>query len=177
MFCRNHFTKKILPFINPLIVLKRRICISNLYNCPVDQYWIQHFLERLSFISACKTRQDFAANISECSPMINTLRPWQNGPHFADIFKRIFLNENYLFHLYFTVICSQGSNYQYVSIGSDDGLAPIRPQWVKIGWTYWSRWDIFLNWWEVGMVRVLILNRTEKSRPDSINASPGLTGL
>ena len=40
----------------------------------------------------------------------------------------------------FTEICSQGSNYQFTSIGSDDGLVPNRRQgifWTKGGLIYW----------------------------------------
>ena len=58
---------------------------------------------------------------------VNPLRPWQDGHNFADILKRIFMK---LFHVYLnsTEIWTKGSNYQYISIGSDDGLAPIRRQ-------------------------------------------------
>ena len=47
-----------------------------------------------------------------------------------------------LLHFYsnFIAICSQASKYQYVSIGSDDGLAPNRRQaitWTNTGPVYW----------------------------------------
>ena len=58
----------------------------------------------------------------------NTLRPRQNGSHFADdLFKCIFLNENVWISIkHFTEICPLGANLQYYSIGSDNGLAPTR---------------------------------------------------
>ena len=43
------------------------------------------------------------------------------------------------FNSNFTEICSQGSNYQYASTGSDYGLAPVRHQafiWTKGGLVY-----------------------------------------
>ena len=47
--------------------------------------------------------------------VVNTLRPRQNGRHFADdTFKRIF--------------CSYESNWQYASIVLDNGIAPIKRQ-------------------------------------------------
>ena len=42
-----------------------------------------------------------------------------------DIFKCIFLNENFEFQRKFEV-CSLGSNWKYVRIGSDNGLIPRR---------------------------------------------------
>ena len=46
------------------------------------------------------------------TPLVNTLRPRQNGCHFPDdIFKCILLNENVCnFALNFTEVCSSGSN-------------------------------------------------------------------
>ena len=44
------------------------------------------------------------------------------------------------FHSIVSEICSHGSNYQYASIGSDDGLAPIRGQaiiWTNGDLVYW----------------------------------------
>ena len=65
---------------------------------------------------------------------LNTLRPRQNGRHFADdTFKRIFLMKMLEFWLNFTEVCSQRSNKQYSSIGSGNGLAPTRRQ--AINWT------------------------------------------
>ena len=61
---------------------------------------------------------------------LNTLRLRENGHHLADdIFKCIFRNLDYNI----TEVCSQGTNWQYVSIGLDDGLAPNRCQ--VIIWT------------------------------------------
>ena len=59
-----------------------------------------------------------------------TLRPRQNGRHFPeDIFKCIFFNENLEFRLEIhRSLLLKGSNYQYRSIGSDDGFAPTRRQ-------------------------------------------------
>ena len=63
---------------------------------------------------------------------INILRPWQNGRHFADdIFKCIFMNENVWIAIGISLkFVTRGLevNSQYSSIGSDNGLAPIRRQ-------------------------------------------------
>ena len=59
--------------------------------------------------------------------LFNTLKPRQHGRHFADgIFKSIFLNENVSIGIKISEVCSQGSNQQYSSIGSDNGLVPSR---------------------------------------------------
>ena len=50
--------------------------------------------------------------------------------------KRKFINFNYNF----TEVCSHGSNQQYSSTGSDNGLAPERQQaiiWTNDGLLYW----------------------------------------
>ena len=66
------------------------------------------------------------APLEMVSTFINTLRPRQNGRHFADdIVKRIFDNENVY-----------GSNRKYPSIATDNGLAPSRQQaiiWTNAG--------------------------------------------
>ena len=70
----------------------------------------------------------------------NTLSTRQNVRHFAeDIFKCIFFNENN-FNSNFIEVCCQGSNYQYASIGSENGLALNRQLaiiWTKGGLVYW----------------------------------------
>ena len=75
--------------------------------------------------------------------VINTLRWRQNGHHFPDdIFKWIFLNENTWISIKIEV-CSQGSNQQYSSIGSDYGLALVRWQtiiWTNEGLVYWCKY-------------------------------------
>ena len=73
---------------------------------------------------------------------LDTLRPRQDGRHFADdIFKCIFMNENFwILKLNFTEICSLGCNWQYGGIGSDNGLVQIRQQdiiWSNDGMFYW----------------------------------------
>ena len=72
--------------------------------------------------------------ICKCQPFcsgLNTLRSRQNGWHFADnIFQHNFFNEKWL----------QGSNWQYTSFGSDDGLAPFR--WQATIWTN----DDIIHW-------------------------------
>ena len=50
-----------------------------------------------------------------------------------DIFKCIFLNENYRIPTNFTEICSHESNWHKASTGSGNGLAPNRRQ--AIIWT------------------------------------------
>ena len=71
---------------------------------------------------------------------INTLRPTQNSRHFADnTFKCIFFNDNLNFEWNFTEICSLWFDWQYDSIGSDNGLAPNRRQaitWTNVGMFY-----------------------------------------
>ena len=63
---------------------------------------------------------------------INTLMLTQDGRHFAnDVFKHNFWNEN--FWISDIQMCSLGSNWQYIIIGSDNGLAPNRQQ--AIIWT------------------------------------------
>ena len=58
----------------------------------------------------------------------------QNGGHFTDdIFKRIFYWRYLCFDLNFTESCSWWSNWYYVSIGSGNGLSPIRQ---AIAWTH-----------------------------------------
>ena len=58
--------------------------------------------------------------------MANSLRPIQNGRHFAGvIFKRILLNKKVQILI---KICSPWFNWQLISIGSDNGFARIRRQ-------------------------------------------------
>ena len=68
---------------------------------------------------------------------VSTLRPRQNSRHFPDdIFKCILLNENCIFIKNVIEICSQGSNLQYPSIASDNGLLLVRRQaiiWINDG--------------------------------------------
>ena len=65
---------------------------------------------------------------------VNTLRLRHNCRHFAyDNFKCIFFNKTYQFRLSFTEVCSQGSNQQYVGLGSGNGLAQNKRQ--AIIWT------------------------------------------
>ena len=56
---------------------------------------------------------------------INTLKPEQNGQHFSDDIC-VFLKEN--FYQTFTEVCSLWYNWDKVSIGSVNGLAPNRWQ-------------------------------------------------
>ena len=67
---------------------------------------------------------------------INTLKPTQNGRHFADgILECIFLNV-WILMKNFSEVCSWKSNWQYSSIGSDNGLALNRQQaivWINDG--------------------------------------------
>ena len=73
---------------------------------------------------------------------VNTLRPRPNGCYFADdIFKCFSLIENLWFFYYnFTEICFLGSDWQYGSIGSDNGLASNTHQAIILtndGLGYW----------------------------------------
>ena len=54
--------------------------------------------------------------------------------------------KTFQFQINFTEICSLGSNRQYGSIGSDNGLAPNRRQviiWTKDGMFYWYTFTSF----------------------------------
>ena len=79
------------------------------------------------------------------------MRLRRKGLHFTDdIFRCIFLNKYFwIFKRNFTEICSLGSNWQYDSIGSDNGLALKRRQaiiWSNVGMFYWPIYvSIFIN--------------------------------
>ena len=65
---------------------------------------------------------------------INSSSLGQNGHHFADIFKCIFLNDSIRIAIKISQkFVSVGSDWQEVSIGSGNGLAPNRQQ--AITWT------------------------------------------
>ena len=67
---------------------------------------------------------------------VNTLRPRQNGCHFADDILKMHCHQWKIIHFNwnYTAICSYGFNEQYFGICFDNGLAPIRRQ--AIIWTY-----------------------------------------
>ena len=74
-----------------------------------------------------------------------TLRPRQNGRHFAiwqmAYSKAISGRKMFEFRINFTEICSQVSKWQNTSIGSDNGLVPIRQRaiiWNNDGFDYSS---------------------------------------
>ena len=74
--------------------------------------------------------------------LVYTLRARWNGCHFADnIFKCIFLMKTLILTTILPKrIYSPGSNWQYGSISSDNGLAPNRRQaiiWTNDGIGYW----------------------------------------
>ena len=62
----------------------------------------------------------------------NPLTHWGQGK-MAYIFQTTFLYAFSWMKMYEFWLCSQGSNQQYSSTGSDDGLRPTRPQ--AIIWT------------------------------------------
>ena len=90
---------------------------------------------------------------------INTLRPIQNGCHFADnVFKCIFLNENFWISNNISLKCVPCG--QIDNISSDNGLAPNRREaiiWTNNGlvnlriyashglneWTHWSLGNLY----------------------------------
>ena len=87
---------------------------------------------------------------------VNTLRPRQNGRYFPDnIFKWIFFKWKVLHSEYnLTGVCSQWSNWQYPSIGSDNSLTPNRRHpiiWTIDGLDWWRKYaSLRLNlnqWW------------------------------
>ena len=60
---------------------------------------------------------------------VNSSPPGQNGRHFPDdIFKCIFMNEKFCIFIQISLKFFLRSNQQYSSIGSENGLAPIRRQ-------------------------------------------------
>ena len=71
--------------------------------------------------------------------LIDTLRQRQNVCHLANnIFKCPSLNENFWINI--SLKCSSPSNWQYVIIGSDNGLAQNRQQaiiWTNDGLVCW----------------------------------------
>ena len=73
-------------------------------------------------------------HIEHRSETFNILRATQSLRQFNDdIFTCIFLNENIYFDYEFPEVCYQGSNLQYSTIGSNNGLAPSRRE--AIIWT------------------------------------------
>ena len=69
------------------------------------------------------------------------IKLWKNDRRFAnDIFKCISLEKKSLYSdINFIEVCSQWSNWQNVTIGSDNGLAPNRRQaiiWTNNGLVY-----------------------------------------
>ena len=76
--------------------------------------------------------------LTMCFAKLNTLRPRQDGRHFPDdIFKCIFLNENARISLKKSLKFVPKVRINNPSIGSDNGLAPIRRQAIivtKDGW-------------------------------------------
>ena len=76
------------------------------------------------------------------SRWVNSLRPRQNVFQFADdIFKHISLNGNFwIWNKISLKYVSLGGNWQFGSIGSDNGLVPNRHQaiiWNNDGMFYW----------------------------------------
>ena len=72
----------------------------------------------------------------------NTLRSRQNRHHFADnIFQCVFLNENCCILIELSLkFVTKCSIHKICSIGSDNGMAPIRRQaiiWINDGLVYW----------------------------------------
>ena len=65
---------------------------------------------------------------------VNTLRPKQNGSHFADIiFKRILLNENVWISINISLFLPKGQINNIPALVPEKGLSPGRPQ--AIIWT------------------------------------------
>ena len=57
--------------------------------------WQSQAIRRQDINCFCSSGGSYHSSVSDWSLLINTLRPRQNGRHFADdIFKRIFVNEN-----------------------------------------------------------------------------------
>ena len=97
--------------------------------------------------------------ISNAYEYLNTLRPRQNGRHFADdIFIPSLEWKCMNFALNFIEICSYGSNQQYSIIGSDNGFAPTGQQaviWTNDGkllthicvtWPQWVK-SLMISFW------------------------------
>ena len=73
--------------------------------------------------------------LGQVGDAVNTLRLRQNGRHFADgILKSISLNENFwILNKISLKYVAWGFNWQYGSIGSDNGLAPSRQVHMLFG--------------------------------------------
>ena len=100
--------------------------------------WIQnkmiHIPEMLLKISSAKRWRFGLVCKSVCKIALNTLWPKQNCRQFPDDnLKCISLNEkNINFDENLTEVCSRGPDLQYSSIGSDNGLVPVK--WQAIIW-------------------------------------------
>ena len=106
--------------------------------------------------------------------IVNTLKPRHNGRHFADdIFSSVIpWVKTFEFYKKITEMCFLGSNWQYDSNGSDNGLAPKR--WQPIIWTNVGvpHWRIFTRpqsnicaVFAIGALSILQTNSTTASRP------------
>ena len=94
-----------------------RITSANIQRISQIKVWLGH-IGLIQYLGLC----------------VNSYPPGQYGRHFTDnIFRCIFVNEVLYFDSNFTEICSQGSNWQLPSTGSDNGLASNRRQ--AIIWT------------------------------------------
>ena len=87
------------------------------------------------------------------------MRSRQNGCHFTDnLFKYISLNENFKQNLTEKKLF-RGSNWQYGSIGSDNGLAPNRQKAIivsTVGMLYWCIYaSLGLNELRIGDMMVV----------------------
>ena len=79
------------------------------------------------------------ASLTMCIGKLNLTHWGRNKfPPFSRHFQMHFLDRKHLnFDWDFTGVCSQGSNWQYTSIGSDNGWATIMRQaiiWTNDGW-------------------------------------------
>ena len=78
---------------------------------------------------------------NDITKLVNTSRPRQNGRHVADDISSAFSwMKIFEFRLKFHWIMFLTVNWQYGSIGSDDGLAPTRRQaiiWTNDGQVWW----------------------------------------
>ena len=84
----------------------------------------------------------FAMELVNVNRLFDTLRPRQNGRHFADdIFRHIFVNRNVWISIDISLkFIPKGSNWKYNSVSSDNGVAPTRRQaiiWTNDALVYW----------------------------------------
>ena len=119
---------------------KKKTCLSVLlnswlttnHNCTIHfltfkQFWtFSIYMPQNVFVLWKNSEMTFRWMTWEAhQSTFNAMSPYQNGWHFSDgTFKTIFLKEKFCVLIKnFTEVCSCGTHWHYVNIGSDNGLA------------------------------------------------------